>query len=908
MSGRDGICQRGRGLLVLLLFLGGCGGDGTPDQSTERGSSPPLALTREGVGERARRALGNRDGTVLVMDPRTGRLLAAVNPRLATRQAFPPGSTIKPFLALAALESGRIHRTERRRCRGGERRETRNLLCSHRSFASPLTLTQALAHSCNDYFLALGERLGEGATLGFLRRWGFGEPTGWSAGESAGRLPQTGWSREGALGTEAELLVTPLQLLRGYQGIANEGQLCRPSEQALTCEAVRWVPLTERHRLDILQGLRAAVKEGTASAALPALSRTTKDRVVLYGKTGTSGASNQFRTQGWFVGLLALPAKSTATAGELSAAAAPSFQLAVLIFLKRASGADAAAVARPLLADLTEGLLVASASLSEAGPSEMDDEAGTMVRLGPTPGGAIVRLPLERYLTGVLLGEVGHETELEALKAQAVVSRTFALGNLGRHATDGYDFCRTTHCQAYQGGQGLPPLIRRALLATRGELLGGNGQGGQGGPAEVYFHAACGGRTTHPPAVWGGPDSSPAHLRGVEDPICEAMAPRQWEDRLSLAVLDQALRGHFRTDPGGTLRRLWIERRDRTGRVAWVGIDSSRGTRRVRGWELRLAVGRALGWQHLKSTWFDLQPEGAGYRFRGKGFGHGLGLCQQGSHLRARQGIGYRQILAHYFPDTVLQMAAWENPRGWEHPDPQRWVAAHRPPELVRPSREGVASRHRFRTEGIEWDVPARIDTRQLDRARQRLSAALVDLRRRLAEAAMPWPLQKSVRLHLHETTSEFIQATGHSGWATGVATRERIDLQPLPLLERRGELATTLRHELAHVVVERLASTPPPRGLAEGIALHFAGQGPRLLASLPHRSISTISLNQLEARLASPATTPAEMRPFLAAAYLRVASYRKLHGESALWHLLTGPPSRLVSIDTPWSDVYNTG
>ena len=912
MSGRDRIGRRGKGLLALLLLLGGFGCDSPPGRQPE-GGSIPLALTREEVGERARQALGDRDGTILVMDPRTGQLLAVVNPRLATRQAFPPGSTIKPFLALAALESGRIQPTEMRRCQGGERRESRNLLCSHRPFASPLTLTQALAHSCNDYFLALGERLGEGATLGYLRGWGFGAPTGWGAGESAGRLPQTGWSREGALGTEAELLVTPLQLLRAYQGIVNGGQLCRPSEHTLACEAVRRVPLTESHRLDILRGLQAAVKEGSAMAALPDLSRTARDRMILYGKTGTSAASNQFRTQGWFVGLLSWRPASTSpegiAGGEETGRPAPRFPLAVLVFLKRASGADAAAVARPLLADLAEGILATPASLSEAEPSGIGDRAEAMVRLGPTRGGAIVRLPLERYLSGVLQGEAGHETELEALKAQAVVSRTFALGNLGRHATDGYDFCRTTHCQAYKGAQEVPPLIRRALLATRGEMLGSSGQGA---PAEVYFHASCGGRTTYPQAVWGGSDSSLAHLRGVEDRICEAMAPRRWEDRLSLASLDQALRSDVRTDPGGTLRRLWIERRDRTGRVAWVGIDSSRGTRRVRGWDLRLAVGRALGWQHLKSTWFDLQPEDAGYRFRGRGFGHGLGLCQEGTHLRARQGMGYRQILAHYFPGTVRQVVDWERPNELEHQDSPRWVTASHP-HLPRASgRQGAASRHRFRTEGVEWDVPARVDSRQLDRARQRLSEAVVDLRRRLAEAALPWPLQKSVRLHLHETTAEFIRVTGHSGWATGVATRDRIDLQPLSLLERRGELATTLRHELTHVVVERLASTPPPRWLAEGMALHFAGQGPRLLASLPRRSISTLSLDQLEARLASPAATPAEMRPFLAAAYQRVSSYRKLHGESALWRLLADPSrslsSRLVSIDTPWSEVYNSG
>lgn len=892
---------KGSGALALLLVLTGCADHSLPAASPGERSAP--ALTPEGVGARARRALGDREGTILVMDPRTGRLLAVVNPRLATRQSFPPGSAIKPFLALAALESGRIHRTESRVCRGGERREARNLLCSHRPFAGPLTLTQALAHSCNDYFLALGERLGEGATLGYLRSWGFGEPTGWGAGESAGQLPQRGWSREAALGTEAELLVTPLQLLRAYQGIANEGQLCRPGEHALACETVRRVPLTERHRWDILRGLRAAVLEGTASAARPALPQTGKERVLLYGKTGTSGASNQFRTQGWFVGLLAW--ESTATqperkaSGRGSRASAARFRLAVLVFLKRASGADAAAVARPLLADLAQGGLATTVSLGNTVPDGIEEGRDEMVRLGPTRGREIERLPLETYLGGVLVGEAGQETELEALKAQAVVSRTFALANLGRHAGEGYDFCRTTHCQAFKAGQGIPPRIHRALIATRGELLSG---GDREGPAEVYFHAACGGRTTSPHAVWGGAARTASHLRGGEDRLCEATAPRRWEDHLTLAALDRALRGDARTDPGGTLRRLRVERRDLSGRVAWVEIDSSRGTRRVRGWDLRLAVGRALGWQYLKSTWFDLQPTGAGYRFRGQGFGHGLGLCQQGAHLRARRGVGYRQILAHYFPGVAPQVAASETPGEPGRLESGQWLVAG-----AARSDPAASRRRRFRTEGVEWDVPERLDRRQLDRARQRLATALVDLRRRLAQASLTWPLQRPVRLHLYATTSEFIRETGHSGWATGVATRDRIDLQPLSLLERRGELTTALRHELAHVVIERIAVAPPPRWLAEGLALHFAGQGPRLLSSLPRRAIPPLSLDQLEARLASPAATPAEMRPFLAAAYLRVASYRTLHGESALWRLLVAPSGSLVSIDTPWAEVYNT-
>jgi len=833
--------------------------------------------------DRAVQLLGDREGTVLMMDSRTGRLLIVINPRLATQQAFPPGSTIKPLTALAALQLGRMDRLETHRCEGGYRAEGRNLLCTHGRFSGPLTLTEALAHSCNDYFGKVGGRLGEGAALRFFEGWGFGRPTGWGGSESLGRLPRGDWRRESALGADESFLVTPLQLLQAYQGLANGGRICRPSESVVACEVSQRVVLPPSHRDSVLEGLRAAVEEGTARAAHPDLPLSLGEKAVLYGKTGTSAASNRFRTQGWFVGLVATPSVKEVGVDSVigrSGESPAAFRWALLVMLKRASGAEAAALARPLLATLMGA--VPRSKIREPAPV-------AEVRLRLNRGRGIQRLSLERYLVGVLRGEVGEEREREALKAQAVVSRTFALAHLGRHATEGFDFCGTTHCQAYQeareSGSAAEARLDGAVKATRGEVLTMAEPGGRARRLpEVYFHAACGGKTTGPHIVWGG-GPSPPHLRGVEDPYCEPPSARPWEDRLSLEALDRALRADPRTNPRGSLRRLRVVKRDSTGRVAWIEVESTAGHKPVRGWDLRLAIGRALGWQYVKSTWFDLEKEGSAYRFRGRGFGHGLGLCQRGAHQQARRGRSYPQILSHYFPGSSLgeggegDLLTSDQVGGGSAVAVVRSVAAFAP--LPR------TDRRRFRTEGVEWEVPRRIDPRQVERVRTLLERAILDLRNRLVSASLDWPPGRPIELHLHATTAEFIDQTGLPGWMSGAATRHRIDLQPISLLEQRGELVTTLRHELTHLLIERLAPDPPPRWLAEGMALYVAGEGRRLLTNRSRPASRLLPLDQLEARLARPISSPSEMRLLYTASYQRLVTSLELYGEAALWRRL---------------------
>src|SRR5205085_12544554 len=172
-----------------------------------------LRLSEDGLDaalrQAAAEALGEREGTVIVMDARNGRLRAVVNPRLAFEQSFPPGSAIKPFTALTALRAGLVNAGSRTLCGQHYAHGGFEIVCSHPKSQAPFNLPQALAYSCNYYFATLGERLSEGAFHATLASFGFGARTGVNAVEAAGSLPRGEWNVREALGESESLLVTP---------------------------------------------------------------------------------------------------------------------------------------------------------------------------------------------------------------------------------------------------------------------------------------------------------------------------------------------------------------------------------------------------------------------------------------------------------------------------------------------------------------------------------------------------------------------------------------------------------------------------------------------------------------------------------------------------------------------------
>lgn len=257
---------------------------------------------------------------------------------------------------------------------------------------------------------------------------------------------------------------------------------------------------------------------------------------------------------------------------------------------------------------------------------------------------AVNIVPVDGYLRSVVPEEMPVDWPAEAIKAQSVAARSFALASRGRHASEGYDLCTTTHCQLYTGTAAEKSVSNAAIKATRGEVLTYGGK-----PIEALFHTDSGGMTENSEDVWG---SHVPYLRAVKDTPAKTMP---WTKTISRANLERKLaaKGH---DIGKVrslaLSPLAIGRsaKDRTasGRVKTMTVKGTKGTATLSGTTWRSLLG-------LKSTLFDAKLAKDMVTFTGYGSGHGLGISQWGAERMAAKGASYAEILHHYYTGTKLQ-------------------------------------------------------------------------------------------------------------------------------------------------------------------------------------------------------------------------------------------------------------
>lgn len=265
-------------------------------------------------------------------------------------------------------------------------------------------------------------------------------------------------------------------------------------------------------------------------------------------------------------------------------------------------------------------------------------------------------VPLEDYVATAALSEVHPDSQNPALAqrmfdVQTVIARTYAIANRRRHAKDGFDLCSTTHCQLYEPARLTTSRWAAAAAAaarrTAGDLLCFAGM-----PANAVFHADCGGHTSNAAAVWGG--VAPAYLAGAADRGAAGRAHTDWTFDTRMSVLRTALNGDPRTTVGARLDRIEIAGRDSAGRAEMILLRGSR-TFVVRGEVFREVVTRALGARTLRSTLFSIKASRDVVMFSGKGFGHGVGLCQAGALARLKAGDSPTDVLAHYFPGATVE-------------------------------------------------------------------------------------------------------------------------------------------------------------------------------------------------------------------------------------------------------------
>lgn len=258
--------------------------------------------------------------------------------------------------------------------------------------------------------------------------------------------------------------------------------------------------------------------------------------------------------------------------------------------------------------------------------------------------GGVLRLinevDVEDYLPSVVQAEMDG-AKPAALEAQAVVSRTFAL-TAHRHAKSGYGLCDLSHCQVYRGDEA-GDAARAAVKQTKGQvvLVGGVAL------KPTFFHASCGGHTSRALDVFGDEGAGP----GVSDveggaPRCAGWPDFAWEFVVEKLKLAQGL--GLKNDG----HAFEVLRRDAAGRV----VELRSFGRRYSGADFLSAVGRAFGWQSLRSMKVSSQEAEGLVRFSGTGMGHGVGLCQQGAKALAEKGVDARGILLRYFPDSQVRV------------------------------------------------------------------------------------------------------------------------------------------------------------------------------------------------------------------------------------------------------------
>jgi len=183
-------------------------------------------------------------------------------------------------------------------------------------------------------------------------------------------------------------------------------------------------------------------------------------------------------------------------------------------------------------------------------------------------------------------------------------------------------------------------------------------------------------------------------------------------------------------------------------------------------------------------------------------------------------------------------------------------------------------------SEHFRATYPAKADRQSIENMLRTFESARADLLRRLEAASLRLAEPGPFEVVVHATTADFIAATGQGGWAAGATRGRRIELQPLDLLRRRGVLNTTLRHEMTHAVIEVLGGGRAPRWMAEGLAVHVAGES----AMLPRiENKSRLSRDDLERKLMRPASVT-ESRKLYAMAYHEIRAIIEAEGEAGVW------------------------
>jgi len=283
-----------------------------------------------------------------------------------------------------------------------------------------------------------------------------------------------------------------------------------------------------------------------------------------------------------------------------------------------------------------------------------------LLRLVPTENGTlrvINVVPLEAYLAGVLANELYRMWHEEAYKAQAVAARTYALVEYKRRSRSDFDVYDSTRSQVYGGVGTETPTSWAAVMETWGIVAAYQGPDGKPLLLKTYYHSTCGGETAPAGGVFGGPTPPPL-VGGVKCTFCRKSSKYRWTDVVLLkSEIGDAMRrsGIAELERLGPVRRIEVAETTAGGRAARIRVVDAPGTSvliRADYWRSLVGAGK------VPSAWFTVEDQPDRIILKdGRGYGHGVGLCQWGAQFLAVRGKTGEQILRYYYPKVLLVRA-----------------------------------------------------------------------------------------------------------------------------------------------------------------------------------------------------------------------------------------------------------
>ena len=258
------------------------------------------------------------------------------------------------------------------------------------------------------------------------------------------------------------------------------------------------------------------------------------------------------------------------------------------------------------------------------------------VTVMPTGLKLINKVDMEDYIAGVVESEAGTRSSLEYYKLQSILCRTYALSNLRKHEPDSFNLCDLVHCQAYKGKTENPNVLK-AVSDTKGLVIVDDDLN----LISAAFHSNCGGQTLNSEDVWS---LSATYLRSVKDTFCLKMPNARWQKKILKTdwINYLSLKQKYPIEDSVSYNKA-ISFPQTQGREIYFANK-----------ELKIPLKNIRSDWQLKSTYFSIQQRNDTILFNGRGYGHGVGLCQEGAMRRAQLGISYKDILGYYYTKVHL--------------------------------------------------------------------------------------------------------------------------------------------------------------------------------------------------------------------------------------------------------------